>query len=377
MRMSEFQPFEMERFMSKFEQEVDYNLSESGVHPMLLKELLAQAPEYMDHLMNTDLNYPYVNGSPELRENIAALYKGAKPDNVLVTVGAIEANYIATRTLLAPGDEIVIMLPNYMQIWGIARNNGLQIRTFHLAEDDGWKPDLDELEDAVTPATKMIAVCNPDNPTGYAFTDAEMNAIVAAAERSGAWILADEVYSGAERIADEQTPSFFGRYDRVLAMGSMSKAYGLPGLRIGWVVGPPETLDEIWARHEYTTISASMLSNKLAAIALSPEVRPRIIERTRDYIRKGYPVLQQWMETHGQTFSFTPPHAAAITFVRYHLDINSTDFSERLCREKSVLIVPGDHFGMDHFVRISFGLPHDYLTAALDRIHDLIEELKT
>jgi aspartate/methionine/tyrosine aminotransferase len=304
------------------------------------------------------------------------MYDGATPYNVLVTVGAIEANYIATRTLLDPGDEIVIMLPNYMQIWGIAKNHGLQIRTFHLREDNGWAPDLDELNQAVTPATKLIAVCNPDNPTGYAFTDTEMDAIVAAADSSGAWILADEVYRGAERTVEEQTPSFYGRYDKVLAMGSMSKAYGMPGLRIGWVVGPPDTLDEIWARHEYTTISATMLSNKLAAIALSPEVRPRIIERTRDYIRKGYPVLLQWMDSHKNTFSFTPPQAAAITFVRYHLDINSTDFTERLRREKSVLIVPGDHFGMDNFVRISFGLPHDYLTAALGRIHELIEELK-
>jgi aspartate/methionine/tyrosine aminotransferase len=326
--------------------------------------------------MDTDLNYPYVNGTPELRENIAALYKGATPENVLVTVGAIEANYNATRTLLSAGDEIVIMLPNYMQIWGIAKNHGLKIKTFHLREENGWGPDLDELNQAVTPATKLIAVCNPDNPTGYTFSEAEMDAIVLAAERAGAWILADEVYSGAERTAQEQTPSFFGRYDKVLAMGSMSKAYGLPGLRIGWVVGPADTLDDIWARHEYTTISATMLSNKLAAIALSPEVRPRIIERTRNYIRQGYPVLQQWMDSHKETFSFTPPQAAAITFTRYHLDINSTDFTERLRKEKSVLIVPGDHFGMDHFVRISFGLPHDYLTAALDRIHDLIEEIK-
>ena len=309
--MSEFQPFEMERFMSKFEQEVDYNLSESGVHPMLLKELLAEAPDYMDQLMNTDLNYPYVNGTPELRENIAALYDGATPDNVLVTVGAIEANYIATRTLLSAGDEIVIMLPNYMQIWGIAKNHGLRIKTFHLREERGWAPDLDELNEAVTPATKLIAVCNPDNPTGCSFSDAEMDAIVAAAETVGAWILADEVYCGAERVAEDQTPSFFGRYDKVLAMGSMSKAYGLPGLRIGWVAGPADTLDEIWARHEYTTISATMLSNKLAAIALSPEVRPRIIQRTRNYIRRGYPVLQQWMDSHKETFSFTPPLIAS------------------------------------------------------------------
>jgi aspartate/methionine/tyrosine aminotransferase len=228
----------------------------------------------------------------------------------------------------------------------------------------------------VTPDTRLIAVCNPNNPTGYILSEAEMDAIVAVAERAGAWILADEVYSGAERLTDVQTPSFCGRYDKVVATNSTSKAYGLPGLRLGWVVGPPDTVEDIWRRHEYTTISATVLSNKLAAIALSPDVRPRLLQRTRDYIRRGYPVLQRWMDQHENTFSLTPPQAAAIAFVRYHLEINSTQFTERLRQEKSVLIVPGDHFGMDHLLRVSFGLPHDDLVAGLDRIHELIVELQ-
>jgi aspartate/methionine/tyrosine aminotransferase len=374
-QMSEFQPFAMERMMSKFEQDVEYNLSESGVQPILLSELLADDPDYINHLLATGLNYPHVNGIPELRENIAALYEGATMDNILVTVGAIEANYITTHTLLNAGDEIVIMLPNYMQIWGIAKNYNLELKTFHLREENGWAPDLDEINETVTHNTKLIAICNPNNPTGYILTEAEMDAIIGTAERVGAWILADEVYVGAERLTDEQSPSFYGRYNKVIAVGSMSKAYGLPGLRIGWVVAPADTKDDIWARHEYTTISAT-LSNKLAAIALSAEVRPRIIQRTRNYIRKGYPILQQWMDNQKNTFSLTPPQAAAIAFVRYHFDINSTELTERLRKEKSVLIVPGDHFGMDNFFRISFGLPEDYLTSALYRIHDLIMELK-
>jgi aspartate/methionine/tyrosine aminotransferase len=162
----------------------------------------------------------------------------------------------------------------------------------------------------------------------------------------------------------------------VVAVGSLSKAYGLPGLRIGWAVAPEKIVDEIWKRHEYTTLSATMLSNHLAAIALSPEVQPRLMERTRNYIRKGFPILEQWMNRHEGTFSFTPPNAAAIAFVRYHLNINSTKFAERLINKKSVLLVPGDHFGMDKFLRISYGLPHDYLTEALDRIHELLIEIK-
>jgi len=375
--MTQFQTFLMERMMSKFEQDVEYNLSESGVHPITVRELLDDDPHLIDDLLATGLNYPHVNGIPELRRNIASLYDGAGAENVLVTVGAAEANYITTRTLLGTGDEVVIMLPNYMQIWGIAKNHGLQIKTFHLYEESGWAPDLAELESAVTPATKLIAVCNPNNPTGRILTEAEMEAIVACAERVGAWILADEVYRGADRVSDRENPSFYGRYDRVVVTGSMSKAYGLPGLRLGWVVGPPETVDDIWARHEYTTISATALSNKLAAYALSPDVRPRLIQRTRGYIRQGYPILERWMADHGSTFSLTPPDAAAIAFVRYHMDINSTQFTKRLRQEKGVLIVPGDHFGMDHFVRISFGLPEDYLVPGLDRIHELILELSS
>ena len=369
-----FQPFDMERMMSKWENRVEYNLSESGVHPVTVRELVGD-PAGVEKLLSTELNYPQTNGIVELRERIAALYPGATADNVLVTVGCAEANFITLQTLLAAGDEMAVMLPNYMQIWGIGQNYGFRVKAFHLREERGWATDLDELNEAVSEQTKLIAVCNPNNPTGHILTPEEMDGIVAAADRVGAWLLADEVYSGAERLTDTQTPSFWGRYDRVVAMNSLSKAYGLPGLRIGWVVGPAETVDEIWARHEYTTISATVLSNKLAAIALSPEVRPGLIQRTREYIRRGFPMLDGWLECHEGTFELVPPQAAAIAFVRYHLEVNSTEFVDRLMHEKSVLIVPGDHFGMDHHLRISYGLPPHYLEAGLDRIHELIVEL--
>jgi aspartate/methionine/tyrosine aminotransferase len=269
-----------------------------------------------------------------------------------------------------------MMLPNYMQIWGIGHNYGVHVKAFNLQEAQGWAPDLDELAQVVSEKTKLIAVCNPNNPSGYILTPEEMDAIVATAERVGAWLLADEVYSGAERLTDTQTPSFWGRYERVLAMNSLSKAYGLPGLRVGWAVGPAEAIDQMWARHEYITLSATMLSNHLAAHALSPQVRPRLIQRARDYIRNGFAMLEDWMAAHEGLFTLVPPQAAAIAFVRYHLDVNSTALVDRLMREKSVLIVPGDHFGLDHHLRISYGLPPDYLRAGLDRLHALIAELQ-
>jgi aspartate/methionine/tyrosine aminotransferase len=344
---------------------------------MTLGELLEMGELDFAAVSDVLINYPQANGTVELRETIAAMYPGATTDDVLVTVGAAEANFLALTTLLDPGDEAVVMLPNYMQVWGIAKNRGVTVRECHLSEEQGWAPDLAELEAAATPKTKLIAVCNPNNPTGRIMTTEEMDAVVGVAERTGAWLLADEVYRGAERETDEETPSFYGRYDKVLAQGSMSKAYGLPGLRIGWSVGPAKILDDMWARHEYTTISTTALSNKLAALALSEKVRPRILARTRRYIREGFPVLEEWMKGHGDTFQVVPPQAAAIAFARYRIDINSTELVTRLMDEKSVLIVPGDHFGLDGHLRISFGLPHDYLRDGLDRIHQMLVELET
>jgi len=373
--MTRFQPFEMERLMSVWEQTVDYNLSESGVHPVSLRQLMGSDID-LEALLDTELGYPMVNGTDALRRTIADLYgHGAGPDNVLVTVGCAEALLITLQTLAEDGGEIVIMLPNYMHAWGTAHNVGLEVREFHLRPENGWAPDLDELRGLVNERTRAIAVCNPNNPTGYAMSSAEMDEIVAIADSVGAWVIADEVYSGAERLVDEQTPSFWGRYDRALALNSLSKAYGLPGLRLGWVTGPAPMLADVWRRHEYATLACTMLSNKLAEAALSPAVRPRIIQRTREYVRRGYSLLEEWLDSFDGLFEVVPPDAAAIAFVRYDLEIGSLDLVDRLIREKSVLIVPGEHFGLDRHVRISFGPPADYLTAGLERIGELIRDL--
>ena len=366
-----FMPFEMERMMSVWENAVDYNISESGVHPMTVEELVDD-PKRIEELLATGLGYPQANGILELREHIAAIYPGATPDNILVTTGAAQANFTTLLTLMEPGDEMVMMMPNYMQIWGVAHNLGLHVTPFWLREALGWSFDPDELARAVSDKTKLIAICNPNNPTGRILLPEEMDSIVAAAARAGAWILSDEVYAGAERVRDEETPSFWGRYDRVLAMGSMSKAYGLPGLRIGWVVAPTETRDAIWARQDYVTIGTTMLGNQLAAYALSPSVRPRVIARARDYIRKGYANFERWCGEREKLFTWRPPDAAAIVFVRYHVAANSTEMVMRLIHEQSTFVAPGDHFGLDGYLRISFGLPIDYLTEGLNRLHRVI-----
>jgi aspartate/methionine/tyrosine aminotransferase len=368
-----FTNFDLEYIQSIWEQKVDINLTESGVHPIRLEDLLDGDTDKLAELMASEINYPHVNGDPELRQNIAALYDGAAVENVLVTVGAAEANNIIVQTIMQPGDEMACMTPTYKQAWGLALNQGHLVRPFQLMPDDGWALDIDDLNKSVTSKTRIISIVNPNNPTGHIFSDEEMDAVVAAADRVGAWILADEVYRGAERIREDETPSFYGRYDKVLAVGSMSKAYGLPGLRVGWVVGPADVVEDLWRRHEYTTITASMLSNNLAGYALSPAVRPRLKQRARDYIRGGFPVLQEWMDGQDGMFSYTPPEASAVSFIRYNLDVNSTVLMEKLCREASVFVGAGDSFGMDHHLRIAFGQEKAVLDDAFGRIQRVLE----
>jgi aspartate/methionine/tyrosine aminotransferase len=369
------EPFAMERFQSIWEHQVAWNLSESGVEPLRLEEL-ALTEEDRDGLLRQPLAYPQTNGTLELRRSIADLYVGAAPQNIQVTNGGAEANFITLVHLVQPGDEIVMMTPNYMQAPGVARALGAAVREWPLRMDAGgfrWAPDFDALPSLVTRKTKVIFICTPNNPTGCRLTADELDRLGSVASRVGAWVISDEIYRGAELDAVE-SPGMWGRSDRVIITCGLSKAYGLPGLRIGWVVAPPEITDALWAVHDYTTIAPGALNDRLARIALSPTGRARLLARTRGIIRANYPIVRAWLEKR-KTFSHVRPDAGAIAFVRYAHPVNSTALVERLRVEHSVLVVPGDHFAMDGYLRIGFGSHPEHLVGALERIGDLMDTL--
>lgn len=362
--------FAMERFQSLWENVVDYNLSESGVHPLKLNELL-EASE-LDRLSTIALGYNQTNGTEALRATIAELYPGATSKNVLVTTGSAEANFLINLALLQPGDEVAMMLPNYMQIWGLSRGFGATVRPFHLkASRDRWQIDWDEFQQTLTPKTKLIAICNPNNPTGAQLSLDEIQRICELAEPTGAWILADEVYRGAERNG-QITPSFWGQTNRVLAIAGLSKAYGLPGLRIGWIVGPEPMIETLWAYHDYTTICPNPVSDFLAILALRSPKRDQILQRTRTIINRNYAILEEWLTKHADIFEWIPPVAGAIVLVKYHPRLKSVELVTRLRQRHSVLLVPGEHFFMEHYLRFGFGSPASYLSAALERISEFL-----
>src|SRR5438309_1122059 len=364
--------FALERMQSTFENQVAFNLSESGVHPLRLGELVDDVAA-REQLLDESLRYTQSNGTIALRQTIASMYPGATPDHVQVTSGGSEANYVTTWNLVEPGDEVVLMVPNYMQTWGLARAFGGAVKQWPLAIGGSparWMVDCAGLEQLVSSRTKLIIICNPNNPTGARFEAADLDRIAAVAGRHGSWVLSDEIYRGAERDGRE-TPSMWGRSDRVIVTSGLSKAYGLPGLRIGWIVGPPARMASLWSYHDYTTIAPGALSDALAQRALEPARRERILSRTRSILNQNFPVIGEWLDGRGDLFSYAPPDAGAIVYVRYRIPVNSTELVTRLRTEKSVLIVPGDHFGMDGYLRIGFGEDIAYLRSALERIGDL------
>ncbi|MHA2156381.1 MAG: aminotransferase class I/II-fold pyridoxal phosphate-dependent enzyme [Candidatus Hodarchaeales archaeon] len=364
--------FELERRQSVWENRVEYNLTESGVHPYKLTELLKQ--EEIDKLLSLRIGYGQTNGSDELRETISLIYPKADLDNVLVTNGSSEANFVTVWSLLEPGDELILMLPNYMQIWGIARSFGIKVRPFHLKENLDWQPDMEEIRSLISPKTKMIVVCNPNNPTGAVLSENTMNQLVSLAKESDAWLYADEVYRGAELVGDE-TPTFWGRYDKTIIACGLSKAYALPGLRIGWLVGSKSFIEKAWSYHDYTSISAGYLSNWIANKALQPEMRLKILTRNREMLRENLGILMDWVKKQGDKFTYIPPKAGGMVFLRYNFPLNSTKLTTKLREEKSCFIVAGDCFGMDGYIRIGIGSEKNYFLAGLDLLSEMLDEL--
>jgi aspartate/methionine/tyrosine aminotransferase len=376
----ELQRFELERLQSIWEHQVAWNISESGVHPLRLDELADRTAD-RDALAEQHLAYTQTNGTRELRSAIASLYDEATVDHVQVTNGGSEANWIVLWRLVTPGDELVVMTPNYMQSAGIIRALGATVRLWPLIPVEGsagerarWRLDLEELEKIVSPRTRAIVICNPNNPTGARFDDGDVQTVCEIARRAGAWVLSDEIYRGAE-LDSVETPTAWGRYERAIVTSGLSKAYGLPGLRIGWVVTTPSLIEELWGVHDYTTIAPGALNDLLARMALSPEKRERILARTRGIIVSNYAIVRRWIERREPALWHAPPDAGAITFVRYAHQIGSTELVERLRDQHSVLVVPGDHFEMDGYIRIGFGGDPLALTRALELTGQVLDSV--
>jgi aspartate/methionine/tyrosine aminotransferase len=358
--------FEMERMQSTWENVVEMDMSESGVRPVSLRELAAMGLD-LDAILDMPLGYSQSNGTVALREGLAALYPGSTPDHIEVTNGTSEANYLLALALLREGDEVAFEVPNYMQYGGVPASLGATVRRFSLRIEDNWEPDWEEFHRAVTPKTRLVYLSNPNNPSGAVLSHSAMQRIVDRCEQTGAYLLADEVYLGAE-IHCERTRSFWGMSDRVIVTSGLSKAYGIPGVRIGWIVGPPGVIAECWTQHDYLTIGPNKISDAVACIAVQSQNREKLYARTRSILQHNLPMMREWADGCGGFLTFREPHAGALCLMQYHSRTPSYELAERVRVNQNVLIVPGSHLGLEGFLRLWLGGKPEFLTEGLRRI---------
>ena len=370
--MTSLPTFELERNQSLWENQVSINLTESGLHPFGLADVLS--PAELEEAMKLPLGYGYTDGDPALKERIAALYPGAGAENVLITNGSAEANFIAMWSLLEPGDEIVYMVPNYMQIHGIAQSLGAVVRPWQLRPALGWLPDIAELRELVNERTRAIVICNPNNPTGVVMPPAMLKEIAAIAQEHDCLVHADEIYRGAELVGEEGD-SFYGYHDNCIVVSGLSKALGFPGLRIGWVVGPATLVEECWRRHDYTTISTGIISQYAAIRILAPGMREKLLQRGRDHLRANLAVVQEWVAGFDQKLTLVPPQAGGMAFIGYDAAVASQRIVDSLREECDVFLVAGSWFGMEGYLRIGIGVEPDVLRQGLDRIRPTLAGL--
>ncbi|MEO8074955.1 MAG: aminotransferase class I/II-fold pyridoxal phosphate-dependent enzyme [Acidobacteriota bacterium] len=358
--------FAMERMQSTWENLVDYDMSESGVRPLTLRELVEMGFD-LDQFLDQPLGYSQSNGTIELRERIAALYRGANADQIEVTNGTSEANYLVALSQLRSGDDMAMETPNYMQLPGVARSLGATVRTFSLRQETGWEPDWDEFERAVSPHTQLLYLSNPNNPTGAVLSNQAMERIVARCEATGTWLLSDEVYLGAE-IDGPRTKSFWGMSDRVIVTSGLSKAYGIPGVRIGWIVAPKDLAEKCWSQHDYLTIGPNKMSDRIARVVVEKRNRERCYARTRNILSDNLPIARAWIESFDGRVTWREPVAGAIALIKYNADVPSVEMAERVRKAQSTLIVPGSHVGLEGYLRIWIGGAQDRLREGLSRI---------
>lgn len=353
------EPFQLERWMTTYEMNVRWDIAESGIYPMSTREIIELLPpevraSELDRLLDLRLGYSEARGSEELRALIAATYEHTSPDELLVTTGAIEGNFLLFNELLAAGDRVVIVDPAYQQLHSVARAIGCNVALWQLRAEDGFRYDLDELRRLASPGTRMIVLNTPHNPTGAMLSPADLRAIYDLAEELGAWVLSDEAYRWLDLPG--QPPLAAPMRDlgpRAISTGTLSKPFGLPGLRIGWIAAPRDIVRRCWGLRDYVSLSPGKLNDALAIVAFRH--RDQIIERTRDIVSDNLPVAKRWFVENADIASWTPPRGGLLAMMRYQLDMPSLDLANRLAEEYSVMLAPGSAFGYEGYLRIGIG----------------------
>ena len=362
------EPFGVELWMNEWETRCEWNLAETCVESLTVDQLLQLSGKNdsdLADLLPMKLTYGAIEGSDRLRQAIAGLYEGAAASNIIVTHGTIGANMLVHRILLGRADHMIAVVPTYQQHYSIPASIGADVQHLQLSEADDWLPDPDALRAMVTPQTKLIALTNPNNPTGALIDRALMAQIVAIAREVDAWVLCDEVYRGTDQQGDGLTASVADLYEKGISTASMSKAFSLAGLRLGWVVGPEALIEDIMKHRDYDTISVGMIDDHFAALAL--EHKSRLLARAHQITRGNLAILSDWVET-TPGITWVKPRSGTTALLKYDLDRPSRALCVDLLQETGVLLTPGSALHMEGYLRIGYANNPAILKEGLARL---------
>lgn len=368
--------FGVEIWMNEFENQCEFNLAETCVASLTIDQLLqlsGRNDTALAELLPMKLTYGAIDGSDRLRDNICDLYADQRRENIVVTHGTIGANALIYETLVSPGDHVISVLPTYQQHYSIPESYGAEIDILPLREENAFLPDLEELSGLMRPDTRLIAINNPNNPTGSLMDRAFLTQIAGIARKAGAYVICDEVYRGIDQKGDGFTPSMVDVYELGISTAGVSKVFSLAGLRLGWIAAPTDVIEAVARHRDYNTISVGMINDYFASMAL--EAKDKILARSREMTRTNLTVLEEWVESE-PSITWVKPDSATITLLKYDFDIPSRDFCVRLLKETGVLFTPGSALDMEGYVRIGFANDTKILRAGLSKVSEFLATLR-
>jgi aspartate/methionine/tyrosine aminotransferase len=349
----QIKPFRIEQYFGKYEFTAKYLLSSSDAESRTIQELLSLKAGAQRGLLEHWCGYTESSGAPWLREVIAGIYNGIKSDDVLILSAAEEGIFVLYHALIGPGDHVIVETPCFESGLEVARSTGARVSEWPRRFEDGWAHDLAVLEKLIQPNTKIIYINTPHNPTGLLMPANVFNQVIALAASRGIIVFSDEVYRELEHEPNQRLPAACEVYELAVSLGSMSKTYGLPGLRLRWLATrSADILQRCLEFKYYTTICSSAPSEFLAALALRH--RDVLVKRNLEIVKRNLPLLDAFIQRHADLLEWVKPNASPIGFVRFKPERDVLAFCEDVVRDSGVMLLPGSVYDQPRHIRFGF-----------------------
>ncbi|WP_422803990.1 aminotransferase [Streptococcus sp. FT1-106] len=364
--------FGVEEWLNSHEKDAIYDIAGVSIDALTMEELFElsgiTSQEFFQQLITKKMDYGWIEGSPRFKEAVSSLYQYISPEQILQTNGATGANFLVIYALVSSGDHVIAHYPSYQQLYDIPKSLGAEVEHWQIREENNWLPDLDELRQMIRPNTKMICINNANNPTGAVMDKAYLKELVDIASSCGAYILADEIYHCFD---GRDIPAIADLYSKGISVNSLSKTYSLPGIRVGWVASSPQVVDLLKDYRDYTLICAGVFDDMLATLAL--EHREQILARNAKIVTENLAILENWIASEPRA-SFVKPAYASSSFVKLEIAEPVEEFSLSLLTDYGVLVIPGNRFDFEGYVRIGYCCPPEILKAGLAKLSQKLHE---